>query len=179
MGGELPMSWISLASVFQYGFKIFCKKPCGVKNFYMECLKSGGYKMTRTLEFADDGKIEADHTLTMDGAMVYSKVKVTASGFKENSPVLTDLQELLEANQTSVLDQDGKGLRCITQQTYIRKNGEPVLATLWSHDQHIGGANKMAVEDHPEVLYSTIKLKQTVVEGACHQVEDHVSSLTM
>merc|ERR1712002_1278554 len=177
--GKMPMSWISLSAGFQYGFKVFAKLPSGVQNFYMACLKSGGYTMNRTLEFVDDGKIQADHTITMDGGMVRSKVKLTASGFKADSPVLGDLQELLESNQTAVRDQDGKGLRNITQQTYLTKSGEPVLPTLWSHDQHIGGANSAALEDHPEVLYSRIKLKQTVVEGTCHQEEDHCSDLTL
>jgi len=175
--GELPISWAALSSTFQYGFKCFRKMPCGgVKNFYIECLRSGGYTMTRSLEFINDGKITSEHTVTMDGGVVHNKVTLSAEGFKAGSPVLGDLEHLLESKQSLVADQDGKGLRCITNQVYSTKSGTPVLASLWSHDQHIGGVT-MANKDIPQMMYSTIKVKQTVVGNSCHQEEEQIGSL--
>jgi len=175
--GELPLAWSALSSTFQYGYKCFRKMPCeGVKNFYIECLRSGGYTMNRSLEFINDGTIKSEHTVTMDGGIVLNKVKLTAEGFKEDSPVLSNLGQLLESKQSLVADQDGKGLRCITNQVYMTKGGSPVLASLWSHDQHIGGVN-MACKDIPDMMYSTIKVKQTVVGNTCHQEEEQIASL--
>jgi len=90
--------------------------------------------------------------------------------------VLGDLGQLLESEQSLVADQDGKGLRCVTNQVYLRKGGSPVLASLWSHDQHIGGVS-MACEGIPDIMYSTIKVKQTVVGNTCYQEEEQVASL--
>jgi len=174
--GELPMAWAALSSTFQYGYKCFRKMPCGVKNYYIECLKSGGYTMTRSLEFINDGKITSKHTVTMDGAVVLNKVELTAEGFRADSPVLGDLEQLLESKQSLLADADGLGIRCLSNQIYLTKSGTPVLASLWSHDQHIGGV-RMASEGVPDVMYSTIKVKQTVTGNTCHQTEEQVGSL--
>jgi len=84
--GELPCSWSALTHNFQYGMLCFTKYPNDIPD-HVKSLFPEGYIQERHTEFVGDGQYTSIHHITYENGVVYNRVKVTGSGFKEDGKV--------------------------------------------------------------------------------------------
>ena len=113
--GSLPFSWHVLAPFFTYGYRPFTRYPSHIHDFFKGCFPEG-MRYTRTLEFEDGGKIEAeaDFPSMAEGSRVCSnKVTLKGYGFDPNGPVMTkQLHVQLPVDQAVIPHKNGVSTYC-------------------------------------------------------------------
>jgi len=120
-GTKLPLSWIALGPLLQYGTMAFVKYDHGIKDWFKENI-STGYTQVRKFNFHSGGTFVAEHKIHKDGDTVFNKINLTVEGFDPNGAVMTDNILSVETG-IQMCSPDNGGMRTLTSYYMNRKDG--------------------------------------------------------
>jgi len=124
-GTKLPMSWVAIGPVLQYGSMAFVKYDHGIKDWFKEQLTTGnqaGYKQERKFIFHSGGTFTANHFITRDGDTIFNKLTLTVEGFDPNGAVMSDNILSIETG-IQMCSPDNGGMRALCSFYMNRKDG--------------------------------------------------------
>lgn len=156
--GDLPMSWDAIAPLLQQGFKMFMSVPENVPNFYIECMKTGGYTMEQEMEFVHDTRsITASHNIRLESGIVKNTVTMKAEGFKGNNSELGYINNHMNCRGMLNNQLRDVGVCTLTNHTFASVAGKaPTLSMLISTDKPHDGV----VVPRPDYLQVDIACQQ-------------------
>jgi len=108
--GELPVSWTAIAHNLQYGMVCFAQYPSEINDFIKSTFPEG-YTKERTSNFEGDGKYMSRHVITYENGIIYNRVRLTGSGFKDDGNILGKNLTDNDVSLCSIYWQGEEGLR--------------------------------------------------------------------
>jgi len=160
--GKLPISWAAISSALGYGFKCFAKYPNGIPHYFQESMPEG-YTQERTITFENDGVVTIRHELTYKNGVVMNHAKLTAEGFRSDSPVINDgIGNLLPSADAS----------------FPWKNGmRNLVAFIYPLKNPVEGGEKFVVS-HADTFQFCHTKNRTVKVAGYHCLKVHLEQFT-
>nr|BCL59305.1 Gamillus-Nano-lantern_Ca2+_indicator_delC10 [synthetic construct] len=126
--GDLPMSWVVIASPLQYGFHMFAHYPEDITHFFQECFP-GSYTLDRTLRMEGDGTLTTHHEYSLEDGCVTSKTTLNASGFDPKGATMTKSFVKQLPNEVKITPHGPNGIRLTSTVLYLKEDGTIQIGT--------------------------------------------------
>nr|AXX69745.1 fluorescent protein 7 [Olindias formosus] len=169
--GDLPMSWVVIASPLQYGFHMFAHYPEDITHFFQECFP-GSYTLDRTLRMEGDGTLTTHHEYILKDGCVTSKTTLNASGFDPKGATMT--KSFVEQLPCTIeIFAEGNGIRLLSHVPYLKKDGTLQIGYQDCIVKPVGG--KKVTQPKYHFLHTQIIQKKDVNDTRDHIVQTELT----